>query len=64
VSEVRSNTFIATAVHALRQHRHCGDTYPVDGWPEVNVALAEYAKHKRMWQKYKRALRHHRKRGS
>lgn len=62
MSEVRSNTFIATAVHALRQHRHCGDNYPVNGWPEVNAALAEYAKHKRMWKKFSRLARRQMKR--
>lgn len=36
--------FIAAAVKALRGHRWCGDQYPEDGWPDVNTALALYAK--------------------
>lgn len=47
VQALSEGGFIAAAVHALRIHRRCGDNYPEDGWPEVEVALAEYAKHKR-----------------
>lgn len=36
--------FAAAAVTALRGHRWCGDQYPEDGWPDVNTALALYAK--------------------
>lgn len=39
--------FRALAVHALRQHRYCGDAYPEGGWPDVVNALAQYALEKR-----------------
>ena len=44
---MKDESFIALAVHALRQHRWCGDTYPEDGWPDVNAALAQYALERR-----------------
>lgn len=36
--------FTAAAVRALRGHRWCGDQYPENGWPDINTALALYAK--------------------
>lgn len=62
MSGVKSNCFISAAVHALRKHRYCGDAYPEEGWPEINAALAEYAKHKRM-RKRLEYFRRHRRRG-
>ena len=43
----RDTSFTAQAVHALRLHRWCGDTYTDDGWPEVAAALARYALERR-----------------
>jgi hypothetical protein len=40
---MRDTSFTALAVHALRRHRWCGDTFSWNGWPEVNTALAVYA---------------------
>jgi len=55
-------TFQAMAVRVLRQHRYCGDAYPVEGWPEVNAALAQYAAEKRHIKQYDAMMRRLRRR--
>jgi hypothetical protein len=42
--------FVPIAVSLLRQHRYCGgDTYPVNGHPEIIRALAIYQRSKRSY---------------
>lgn len=38
---------LAAAISEVRQHRWCGDTYPVNGWSSANTVLAKYAAHRR-----------------
>jgi len=44
----RKLSFREMAVGELRRHRWCGDAFPENGWPSVNLVLAQYALEKRI----------------
>ncbi len=51
---MRDTSFTALAIRQLRLHRWCGDSFPLNGWPGGNMALAQYALEKRQRKKIMR----------